>query len=433
MLGVSGPQEEPAPSTRFGLYLFTHGAWFLAFGVQTVLFPYLVRVVLEENAIRFGFAQMALQLPTTLFILVGGVVADRVNVKRMLVGACALAIASFLALGTMVETGALTYDLLIGYALVVGTLSAFAMPARDSLLSLVAPGTGPDGIPRAVAGASLAQFGSQILGMALAAAAPIIGVGPLLLGQAGLMALATAAAANIRPRPREPRETDAGAHALAGLAGQIGGGFKVVAGSPVLWPVVACATAQGICFMGSFFVLLPLIVEGYFSHTVGHADRTQIAGALAIFNLCFWVGSMISALAMVRLGAPRRKGLAYMMALSVGALVLVACAIPVPLWALDGLSFVWGLGGGVAMTLGRSLVQEHAPAETRARVLSIFSLGMMGGGPIGALIDGYLAQAMGPHRAILIPGVLMLVLVGAIFAFSRLKDLGNPEPAGRLA
>ena len=47
----------PAVSTGFPAYLYAQGGWFLAFGLQMVLFPYLVRVVLEENEVRFGLAQ----------------------------------------------------------------------------------------------------------------------------------------------------------------------------------------------------------------------------------------------------------------------------------------------------------------------------------------------------------------------------------------
>ena len=55
--------EIPAPdvSTGFGAYLFTHGAWYLAFGVQMVLFRYILRILLQENEVRFGLAQMCLQ------------------------------------------------------------------------------------------------------------------------------------------------------------------------------------------------------------------------------------------------------------------------------------------------------------------------------------------------------------------------------------
>src|SRR5947199_7009633 len=94
---VAGPAASSAASTGFGSYLFAHGAWFLAFGVQAVLFPYLVRVVLRENEIAFGIAQMSLQLPTTLLILIGGFVADRVDGRRTIVLAFVATMATFLA------------------------------------------------------------------------------------------------------------------------------------------------------------------------------------------------------------------------------------------------------------------------------------------------------------------------------------------------
>ncbi|MFN9928334.1 MAG: hypothetical protein ACK53I_15500, partial [Phenylobacterium sp.] len=79
--------SEAGAETRngFSAYLFTHAAWFLAFGVQMVLFPYLVRVVLHEGPIQLGIAQMSLQLPTTLLILIGGCVADRADGRRMVI------------------------------------------------------------------------------------------------------------------------------------------------------------------------------------------------------------------------------------------------------------------------------------------------------------------------------------------------------------
>lgn len=413
----SGAVEASRGSTGFPAYLFAHGAWFLAFGVQLVLFPYLVRVVLQESEVRFGLAQMALQLPTTLLILVGGFVADRADARRIVIVSCVLAVVAFLVLGGLVTAGRLTYGLMIGYALSVGIIGAFATPARDSLLSLVAPERGPGSVQSAVAMASLAQFGAQIIGMLLAAGAPFIGVGPLLLGQAGLLVLAAMAAVSLRPRPAALRRRGDGG-LLSMMASDIKGGLAAVAASPVLAPVVMCAFAMGVCFMGSFYVLLPLIVESYFA---GASDPTRIASALGLFSLCFWSGSITSALILVRFGHIPRKGLVYLAALASGALVLIVCSIPMPFPALCGMNFVWGLGGGVAMTLGRGLVQQHAPEESRGRVLSIFTLGMMGGGPLGAVAYGFLAKEMGPHTAILVPGLMMLVLVGAVFAFSKLK------------
>lgn len=415
---ASDARTAPAP-TGFGAYLFTHGAWFLGFGVQMVLFPYLVRVVLHEGEIRFGLAQMCLQLPTTLLILIGGFVADRADGRRIVIAACLAATATFLTLGALVAAGRLTYGLIIAYALTVGTIGAFAMPARDSLLSLVAPPEG--GLQKAVAGASLAQFGGQILGMLAAMLTPFVGVTALLFGQGALLGAATLAALRIRPRPaahRPPRE----GHPLRFLAGQIGGGFSAVAASPVIGPVLILSVGMGVSFFGAFAVLLPLIVQSHFPMDAGGRGNPAIAAALGVFMLCFWSGSMVSAMALAR-RPPRRKGMVYLAALAFGCLVLLACALPMPLWMLCGLNLLWGTGGGVAMTLSRGLVQEYAPADRRARVLSIFTLGQMGGGPIGAVAYGVLAHAIGPRLSILVPALGMLAIVAGVAARSRLRTL----------
>jgi MFS family permease len=75
------------------------------------------------------------------------------------------------------------------------------------------------------------------------------------------------------------------------------------------------------------------------------------------------------------------------------------------------------------MTLGRGLVQHHAPAESRGRILSIFTLGLMGGGPLGAVAYGFLAKAIGPHMAVLVPGLLMLATLALVYALSPLRSL----------
>jgi len=411
--------EAPATTTGFPAYLFAHGAWFLAFGVQMVLFPYLVRVVLHEDAIRLGFAQMSLSLPTTLLILFGGFVADRVDGKRIVVASCLASVAIFAVLGGLVAAGRLTYGLMIGYALAVGVVGAFATPARDALLSQVAPQAG--GVQKAVSGAFLAQFAGQILGMVAAIAAPLLGVAALLFGQAALMAAAAVAAVRMRPRPAETRAQRVG-HPVRFLSREIADGFRAATASPVIGPVLLCSVGMGVCFMGAFAVLLPLIVQGYFPDIPGGGENTAIASALGAFILCFWVGSMTSAILLMR-RSPRRKGVAYLASLAAGALVLAVCAVPVPFWLLCALNFVWGLGGGVAMTLGRGLVQEHAPPDKRARVLSIFTLGMMGGGPLGAVAYGFLAHAIGPRPAILVPALGMLAITVAVAARSRLRHL----------
>ena len=422
---ATGPGAETSGAgaqTGFPSYLFTQGAWFLAFGLQMVLFPYLVRVVLQENEIRFGLAQMSMQLPTVLLILLGGYAADRTDTRLTVLAGCGLCALSFLGLGVFVAGGHLTYATLILYALGIGTIGAFVTPARDALLSRVAPG----GMQQAVGMASLAQFGGQVLGMATAAAAPLVGLPALLFGQAAMMAVAAGAATRIRPRPAAPPKVREGG-VLGFMASEISGGFRAAFASPVIAPVIVCAIGMGICFMGAFAVLLPLIVQSYFPADLTGSAQTRIAAALGVFSVTFWIGSILSATVLVRVGEIRRKGRVYLAALFSGACVLILCSLPMPFWLLCGLNFVWGLGGGVAMTLGRGLVQKYSPPDKVARILSIFTLGNMGAAPAGAVLYGVLAHAIGPHAAILFPGLGMLVIVAAVALRSQLWSLAEGE------
>ena len=68
----------------FPLYLAGLGSWFLPVGIQTVLFSWLVTIVLRMDAFAVGIAQVALMAPSLVFLPLGGLVADRGNPRRLL-------------------------------------------------------------------------------------------------------------------------------------------------------------------------------------------------------------------------------------------------------------------------------------------------------------------------------------------------------------
>jgi hypothetical protein len=75
------------------------------------------------------------------------------------------------------------------------------------------------------------------------------------------------------------------------------------------------------------------------------------------------------------------------------------------------------------MTSARTLFQQHASVSNRARVLSVFSLGIFGAGPIASLLSGALSRAYGTHAALGIEGSASLAIIGLTAVFSRIRTL----------
>jgi hypothetical protein len=80
--------------------------------------------------------------------------------------------------------------------------------------------------------------------------------------------------------------------------------------------------------------------------------------------------------------------------------------------------FAWGLNMGVTTTLSRTIVQESAEPDFRARILSVYSLGLIGSAPIGAIVLGNIIEVFGTLEA-LIPAMfvsVVLFLYGVFFS-----------------
>lgn len=236
------------------------------------------------------------------------------------------------------------------------------------------------------------QFTAQLVGIAVGGGAGAIGAPALLLLQAAVLAEA-------RSRLDAMRD-----------------GLRAAAQSPILVPVLIANLAVGVLYVGAFLVILRLIVRDVYGGG---------SGQLSLVNLDFWGGTIGSTLVQIRLGALRRPGRAIVIALVLGAGVLAAMAWPIPFPAFVTLCLVWGLGAGVVMTQARTLVQAAAPETHRARILSLFQLGLMGGAPVGALLIGFLAALTGPRGAAVYPAAGMVLVLAGLLLRSSLWQQGQ--------
>ncbi|MXY05238.1 MAG: MFS transporter [Gammaproteobacteria bacterium] len=374
-------------------YLLGTGSWFLSVGIQGVMFAWLVTMVLRESPDRVGIAQMTLLLPGTLFILAGGSVADRYGGRRVAALAQATATLAPLWLLALVLTDQLTFAGLLAYALVMGCAQAFVTPARDGLLNHVADGR----IQRTVMLASIAQFGTSILGFLIASTADAVGPALILGIQVLILAVGVAGFHRIAP-PRRAHQ----AESRATLVASVIEGAKTVVQHRQLRMVALQNVAMSLFFMGSYIVTLPLLVREAFNGT---------ATDLGLMNVCNSIGLVLAISLLLRRGDVTRQGRALILAQFVGAIVLGAVALAPGFTAFLGMVFVWGACGGVAMTMSRTIMQEQAPDGQQGRVMGFHSFSFMGAGPLGALGSGYLVDQLGAQAALGISATGMLAVV----------------------
>jgi MFS family permease len=387
-------------------YLVGTGTWFMAFGVQGVMFAWLVTMVLNESPERVGIAQMSLLLPGTLLLLVGGSYADRFGGRRMAMLAQGLACLAPLILIGVLAADRLTYATMLGYAVLMGVAQAFVTPARDGLLNRVAEGR----VQRAVMLTSMIQFGLQVVGFIVASQADrfgpqiILGVQALVLA-IGILAFGRVQVAN-PSRTGKPQR----------LMNSLLEGARSVFSSAPMRLIVAQNIAMAMFFMGSYIVTMPLLVREVYQGS---------ASDLALMNGFNSLGLVTSIVLLLRLGDVHRQGRALILSQVFGGMMLCVAAFSPAFPGFVAALFFWGLCGGVAMTMARTIMQEHAPTGQLSRIMSFYALSFMGAGPIGALLNGFLVEQVGPQMALLFCGSAMILTMAVVGALSGLWRLDS--------
>jgi predicted MFS family arabinose efflux permease len=192
---------------------------------------------------------------------------------------------------------------------------------------------------------------------------------------------------------------------LSGRLHEIREGLVEAMTSPSIMPIIVAMLAVGALYVGSFFTIIPVLIRDVY-----HGD----AGTFSLVNVAFWSGTITANIALMRRRALVHQGWAIAMALLVGAVVLALMSIPAPFWALCALCFTWGLGAGITITMGRTIVQEAAPPSHRGRIMSIYQFGFSGGAPFGALFLGLIVDAIGPYQTARVGPVIMIVVVALL-------------------
>lgn len=362
---------------------------------------------LTSSAFMLGLLVFTQFVPVLIFSLWAGVIADRVDKRRMLLITQTCAFVQALTLAVVVTLGIAEPWMVLVLAFAYGTFNAFDLPARQSyLVELV----GKEDLSNGIALNSAAFNTARVIGPAIA------GILLARVGEAGcfwINALSYLAVISSLWRIRVERAA-AGSTRVASTLME---GVRYVAKTRSLRNLlVLLGFMSGLGFQ--YAVLLPVYTKDYL-----HADADTFGWLISAFG----VGSLLSAVLMTR----RLDRWALRRNLQLG---LVTAAIGMGMFAWSrwltlslAMGFLAGFGLILYVASTNTLLQLTTDDQFRGRIMSFYTVMFIGTAPFGALISGLIAERFGaPWATTLSAGVLA---AGAVWITYRLRVIAAREAA----
>ena len=372
----------------------------LAVMMNQVASPY-AAFTLSNSAAILGIVSLAQGLPMLALSLVGGVAADRLPRRFVLIGSQTTLGLAAAALAVLGLTGNLQVWHVVASAFVQGAAFAFNMPARQAYIAeLVARPQLANAAALNNAGQNLCRVaGPALAGMLMAV--PWIGIGGAFLSMAGMYVLALAVLFRL-PGTRRPAAS-AGARASVGSAAHLLEGLRYVRSNPPIMALIAMNLIV-VVFGQPYQTLMPVVSERVFSagaEGLGLLMAGSGAGALT--------GAVIVA-SMSRLRRPAtiQVGLAIALGLALVGFSMTR-SFPVALALLVVVGFLFSSFSA----LNNTLLMANTEPRLTGRVMSIYLL-TWGAMPIGSLPLAWLAERADAPLALMVSGGLVTALVVAL-------------------
>jgi MFS family permease len=361
-----------------------------------------------------GLVVGARSLTNVVFLLLGGVIADRLPRHLVMVAASLLAAGTQAAVAAAVLTGTATVPFLVVLSAVNGLAGALALPAASALVPQTVPEharQSANALNRLFFNAAMI-IGASVGGLLVAAVGPGWG----LAVDAVTFALAAVLFGLVRVAPLAPR---APAHRASVLA-DLRDGWGEFASRTWLWVVVVGFCVINAALSGGIHVLGPVVAD----ETVGR----QAWG----FVLAAETGGMVVG-AVIALRLRVRRLLLFGVVCCTGEiLLLLALGLAPVVGVLLLAAFVTGLAIEQFGVAWETTVQEHVPADKLARVYSYDMVGSFVAIPVGQVVAGPVADAVGVETALVGAAVLVAVSVLGMLAsrdVRRLEHRSVPDTA----
>lgn len=372
-----------------GQFVSQCGTW-----IQTVALGWLV-LQLTDSAFAVGLVTTLGSLPILLFTLYGGVVADRVDKRSLVLLLQSLMLVEALLLGLLTLFGKITVHWVMGLSAFYGFLSAFEVPTRQSLVAEIVP---REDLMNAIALGSSAFNLARVIGPAIAGVLiATVGLAAcFLINAASYLAVVAGLALMRVERPARPEPVPAW--------GALREGFGYVFGNR--WPRALITIIATFSVFGfSFVTMMPV-----FARDVLHLDASGYGAMVSAVG----VGAASAALFMAAMaGTPKSGRLALGSAVLFGTVLTLAALAP-NFWT----AVVLFTGAGCLMALNgimaNSMLQLEAPDHLRGRVMGFYSFVILGMAPLGSLQAGWVSEHLGVRTALGLGGLVCFAVAVTI-------------------
>lgn len=379
-----------------GNFLSNIGTW-----MQNVAQGWLV-LKLTNSAFWLGLVGFASSIPILVFALIGGVIADHVNNRKLLIATQSTMMVSAFCMAALAFARVITPLEIVLLALVTGIAMSLNTPSYQAMVPQLVP---REDLTNSIA-LNSAQFNmSRVLGPTLG------GLAMARVGESGnffLNGLSFLAVIFVLTRIRYPRR---GSPPEGHFLHKLRQGFAYVFSHQVMAPLVV------VTGIASLLTIPYLVFVPYFARDVLHSDET----GLGVLMACSGVGAFFGAVTIAYLTRIRRRG-TFVLRAGMGLFLSVILFSFSRSFLLSGLLLA-AAGYSMIMMVAtvNSLLQHLAEESMRGRVMSIYSTAFLGLPPIGSLIAGLLARRITPAHAI--AGMSALALVGCWAVYLSKKGL----------
>ena len=416
------PVVSPRPSTarRSGMFralshrnfrLFWIGAFLSNVGtwMQAVAQGWLV-LHLTNSPFWLGLDAFMATAPGFVLTLLGGVFADRIDRRRLLLYTQVVAGLAALTLAALVATSVVNRWMVLGFSFVTGCCMSLASP---SYLAMTYDLVGREDLANAIAMNSTQFQLSRVVGPALAGVAfRVFGLAGCFFAN-GLSFIAVVAALGmVRMEPR--LKSPAASEKRRAIWRDLVEGIRYVRNRPRVSSLLLLSGVNSL-FGAPYFSLVPIYARDIF-----HLGETGLALMMGTAG----AGAFFGALLVAYLGDFRRKGWFVLC----GAILFGICisGFAVASRLTMSLMFLFGLGFAlvVSIAITNTLLQKLVTDQMRGRVMSMFLLSFMGTMPIGNILAGTASQHFGPQHTLAVGGfVVTMVATGVLIFNRRLREL----------